>query len=229
MKIENCPAHPIQQGGLSIETLNECEWAYAVSMGDAGTEIDRLRAALRGIVPQRVPDQRKKIRAAVAVVVRERDAGVGVLLIHRAERRGDPWSGQMAFPGGRVEEADQSGLHAAIRECREEIALDLERDAAVLGNLSDATPRGHGRRIGMVIEPHVFELRGEPDLHLNDEVQDVVWVPLAFVEDRSNRSSLLWWRGIIPIWLPCYRYRGFLIWGLTLRILEELLELQITG
>jgi len=130
----------------------------------------------------------------------------------------------MAFPGGRIEQTDQSSLHAAIRECREEIALDLELDASTVGELSDAAPRGHGRRIGIVIEPHVFEMRGTPGLHLNEEVQEIVWVPLAFLADRSNRSSLLWWRGIIPIWLPCYRYRSYVIWGLTLRILDELIQ-----
>jgi 8-oxo-dGTP pyrophosphatase MutT (NUDIX family) len=195
-------------------------------MSNADSGIDRLRSALREHDPQRVPVQRIKIRAAVAMVVRERNSSLEVLLIHRSERRGDPWSGQMAFPGGRIEPTDQSSLHAAIRECREEIAVDLERDAVSLGEMSDSAPRGHGRRIGMVIEPHVFELRGEPALQLNDEVQDVVWVPLAFVAERANRSSLLRWRGIIPIWLPCYRYRSYLIWGVTLRILEELLELQ---
>jgi 8-oxo-dGTP pyrophosphatase MutT (NUDIX family) len=188
------------------------------------SQLDSLRLALEGYEARRVPASRRKIQAAVAVVVREGTAGLEVLLIHRAERASDPWSGQMAFPGGRVEAADQRALHAAIRETREEIAVDLEGNASHLGRLSDATPRGHGRRLGLVIEPFLFGLAGEPSLVPNEEVQEAVWVPLSFLSDRSNRSSMWWWRGMIPIWLPCYRYRGHLIWGLTLRILDELMQ-----
>lgn len=185
-----------------------------------------LRSALAEFEPTIVADHRKRVVAAVAVVLRAGRNGIEALLIHRAERTFDPWSGHMAFPGGRVESGDPSPLHAAIRETREEVALDLEGSATCLGRLSDATPRGRGRGLGLVIEPFVFEVEGEPVLSLSDEVQNVVWVPLRFFDDRGNRRSMWYWRTIVPVRLPCYRYQGHLIWGLTLRILDEILRLS---
>lgn len=193
-------------------------------MNDAVDAYGKIRLALEGHESRRVPDSRRKIEAAVAVVVREGDQGFEVLLIHRAESASDPWSGQMALPGGRVEPTDENSLQAAIRETREEVALDLEGDATFLGRLSETSPRGHGRRLGLVIMPFLFGLIAEPSLALNDEVQGALWVPLSFLGDRSNRSWMWRWRSILPIRLPCYRYNGYLLWGLTLRILDELME-----
>ena len=51
-----------------------------------------------------------------------------VLFMKRAPREGDPWSGHVSFPGGRVEHSDSSLLHTAIRETQEEVALDLRPD-----------------------------------------------------------------------------------------------------
>jgi 8-oxo-dGTP pyrophosphatase MutT (NUDIX family) len=209
--------------GIGIGTRTEGTRILSpVTMSDPH---DRLRSALRSHRPRRIPEQQKNIEAAVAVVVRGGDRGVEVLLIHRAEHPRDPWSGHMAFPGGRVDPHDDGPLAAAFRETREEIALDLETNATLLGRLSDATPRGRGRRLGFVIVPWVFELLGEPELRPNREVQEVVWVPLSFMEDRSNLATMWWRRGIFPIRLPCYRYRGHIIWGVTLRILDELVGL----
>jgi hypothetical protein len=56
-------------------------------------------------------------------------------------------------------------------------------------------------------------------------VQEAVWVPLGFLLDRGNRGHHVWMRRRAPLLLPCYRYQGRLIWGLTLGMLDELLEL----
>lgn len=189
----------------------------------SGGGLERLHAALEAHRPRILSDDRK-IEAAVAVVVRERAGGLEVLLIHRAHNPVDPWSGHMAFPGGRVEEGDGDSLSAAVRETSEEVGLDLRRRASQIGRLSDATPRGGGRRLGVVIVPHVFSIEDDPPLAPNEEVQDVVWVPLGYLADRSNRSTMWWRRGILPVRFPCCRYRGFVIWGVTLRILDEMIE-----
>ncbi|MDP5071772.1 MAG: NUDIX domain-containing protein, partial [Congregibacter sp.] len=64
-------------------------------------------------------------RAAVALVLQLRDGELGVLMIRRAEREGDPWSGQMAFPGGRMDKTDANGYAVAVRETHEEVGLLL--------------------------------------------------------------------------------------------------------
>jgi 8-oxo-dGTP pyrophosphatase MutT (NUDIX family) len=168
------------------------------------------------------PDSR---RAAVAAVLREAPAGVELLLIHRAEHPDDPWSGHLAFPGGRLDPDDPDPLAAAIRETREEVALDLERDARLLGRLTEIHTHLRTGPAPHSVVPFVFELLGEPPLAPNDEVQETLWVALDFLADRRNRSAFTWMRDGRPVSMPCYRIGPGVLWGLTLRLVDELLEI----
>ena len=161
--------------------------------------------------------------AAVAAILRDRPDGAELLFIRRAEHPEDPWSGHMGFPGGRVDADDATRPAAAVRETREEIGLDLEADGELLGRLSDLVAIGRGRPMGIVIAPYVFAVAGDPELVLNHEVDEAVWVPVAFLLDRTNRSTLEWRHGG-GILLPCYRWHGRVIWGLTFGMVDELLE-----
>ncbi len=170
---------------------------------------------------RRLPQGR---RAAVAAVLRSGTAGLDLLFILRAKHPRDPWSGQMAWPGGRIDPGDANPLAAAVREAREEVALDLERDGELLGQLSEVrTHLRHGPGPLSVV-PFLFRLRGEPRLVPNSEVQEVLWVPVEFFRDRAHRGRLLGLGRGVPLAMPCYRYNGRVIWGLTLRMLEELLH-----
>ena len=77
----------------------------------------------------------------------------------------------------------------------------------------------------MVISCFVFTLEGEPELALNHEVDEVVWVPLPFIADASNRETMQWQRNNKPLTLPCYFYQGRRIWGLSLMMFDHLIEL----
>lgn len=57
-----------------------------------------------------------RIHASVALILRELDAGLSILLIERSSNENDYWSGQTGFPGGRSETADKSSRHTAERE-----------------------------------------------------------------------------------------------------------------
>lgn len=162
-------------------------------------------------------------RAAVAAIVREGETGAEFLFIRRAEDERDPWSGHMAFPGGRVDDTDADGLAAARRETLEEVAVDLVAAAEYLGPLSEVTAVARGRRLGLVIEPHVFVLEAPVQIRPNCEVQEALWIPLAFFLDGDNRSSMTYRVEGADWTLPCYRWRGRVVWGLTLRILDELI------
>ena len=159
----------------------------------------------------------------MAAVLRDGPAGPALLFIRRAEHPSDPWSGDMAWPGGRVDPGDGGPLATAVREAREELALDLERDGEFLGALPVARTHLRSGQGPLWVAPFVFELTSAPRLVPNEEVQEAVWVPLAFLLDASNRGSFAWTGRGAPIEMPCCRYEGRLIWGLTLKMLDDLL------
>lgn len=189
--------------------------------------VDSFRAALGSYQPRLLPEADGQTRAAVAAILRPGENGAEFLFIHRAEDPRDPWSGHMAFPGGRVEPKDADPLAAAVRETDEEVGLDLTTAAQQIGRLSDVAAIGRGRPLNMVINPYVFAIERVPPLVTNHEVETVVWVPASFLADHRNRESMEYQRAGLSLALPCYRYQGHLIWGLTLGMVDELLSLVV--
>jgi len=169
--------------------------------------------------------RRLQKRSAVAMILQVRNGELHILMIKRAERDGDPWSGHMAFPGGRMDKTDAHGYAVAVRETAEEVGLILGAQDECIGRLSDLSARPHRGTIGMAVSPFVFRLDREVTFTPNHEVAEVVWVPLEFLSDEGNREELIWaYKGArIPV--PCYRYNGRCIWGLSLMMLDELLDL----
>ncbi len=166
-------------------------------------------------------------QAAVAAILRSQGRhldDVELLFIRRAERQGDPWSGHMAFPGGRREDKDSSLLAAALRETQEEIDLDLGVHGHQFGTLSHQRAMALGKPIPLVVAPYLFELTSEPELKPNHEVQEVVWIPLSFLLEDKNRSTMQYRKMGVNWELPCYRYEGRMVWGLTLKMVDELLD-----
>ena len=191
--------------------------------------LDDVIRVLQDFEPRRRSQGEPGRCAAVAAVLRDGPDAAELLFIHRAEDPRDPWSGHMAFPGGRVDPSDRDSLAAAMRETTEEVGLDLEGCARLVGRLSDVSAVARGRRLGLVIQPFVFAIDCVPDLHLNYEVQEAVWVPLSFLANTANRSTLQWKYGDVEVPLPCYRYESHVIWGLTFGMVDELLGLLDSG
>jgi len=187
-------------------------------------DIAAIADKLEHFVPARHPARREGRRSAVTVLLHPFDELPAVLMIERAQREGDPWSGQMGFPGGRMGKDDDHAYGAAIRECAEEIGLDLHCHGHYLGRLSDLTTHIRQGIHGMYVTPFVFALETVPEMLPNHEVADIVWVPLAFLADPANRSSFLLERDDISFDAPCYDYEGRCIWGLSLAMLDELLR-----
>ena len=180
---------------------------------------------LAGFEPNRSPERRSQRRSAVALLIRERETdGTEVLMIERSHREGDPWSGHMAFPGGRMDADDAHSYDAAKRETREEIGFDIDAGGRYLGRLSDINTHLRSGSSAMLVTPFVFALEGTPELALNHEVADTLWVPLAFFADAGNRDCMQWQHDGMELQLPCYFFQGRRIWGLSLGMLDEFLR-----
>lgn len=173
-------------------------------------------------------------RAAVAIVLRERPAGSAgpasengaeILFIRRAEHPLDPWSGHMAFPGGRADAIDGGdSLRTAQRETQEELGLSLREHAETVGRLPDLPAMAGGRRVGLVITPHVFALHRDVDLLPGDEVAEAIWVPLAPLVRGEQRTIYPYVHEGRPLELPGHRVGERVVWGLTYQMLESLFD-----
>jgi 8-oxo-dGTP pyrophosphatase MutT (NUDIX family) len=168
-------------------------------------------------------------RAAVSIVLRAAPTGVTVLLIRRARHPRDPWSGHMAFPGGRQNPDDPDELFTAMRETREEVGLDLARDADLLGRLDDLRAIAEGRPVNLTISPFVFELKREPGLVLSAEVEEVVWAELDPIYRGDCDTCMEYSREPLSMKLPAWDVHGRIVWGLTHRMLSSLLEALASG
>jgi 8-oxo-dGTP pyrophosphatase MutT (NUDIX family) len=163
--------------------------------------------------------------AAVAAVLRDTPAGIEVLLIRRAEHPGDPWSGHMALPGGRKDPGDPDLLHTAMRETFEELGLALTK-AQLVGSLDDLEAVARGRRVGMVIRPFVFhwDAAEAPSLRPNHEVAEALWAPLLPIHRGDCDTTRPYKMGGQTYKLPGWDVGGRVVWGLTHRILSDLLD-----
>jgi 8-oxo-dGTP pyrophosphatase MutT (NUDIX family) len=132
----------------------------------------------------------------------------------------------MAFPGGREDPEDESLLATAIRETREELALDLSASGRLLGRLGDLPAVARGRRVGITIAPFVFELTGEVALaYRPDEVAEAIWVPIDPLMNGRLHTTFELERDGQRTLSPAHDVDGRIVWGLTYRMLESLFAL----
>jgi 8-oxo-dGTP pyrophosphatase MutT (NUDIX family) len=198
----------------------------------AHPDVARLAASLAarpGRVAEVRPDDPPPRAAAVALVLRvepeAREAAPSLLFVKRAEWPGDPWSGHVAFPGGRREPGDATLWHTAARETHEETGLDLARVGTLLGTLDDLYPRTPVLP-PILVRPHVVAVAAGAlaPLALSDEVAAAFWVPLRrFGEPGVETTSAVRAREHV-LSVPSFVHDGHVIWGMTERILRGLLE-----
>ncbi|ABB30510.1 NUDIX hydrolase [Geobacter grbiciae] len=164
--------------------------------------------------------------AAVALILREGREGLEVLFIERASHDGDPWSGDLGFPGGKIEPGDAGPRGAAERETREELGIDLAT-AHYLGRLADVA----GAHLPIRVSCFVYGLIGNPPLTPGGEVRDAFWVSLTDLcdPDRHKDATVRFGGETFErpaIILPAEGKPA--LWGITYRLVMQFLAL-VTG
>lgn len=157
--------------------------------------------------------------AAVSVLLHEEPAGPRVLLMKRAERAGDPWSGHISLPGGRYEPFDPDLLATAIRETREELGIELS-GARLLGQLPALHPHTSGLP-AIEVTPFVFATEAAVEPHCGPEALSAFWLPLETAASGALDGSYTY--PGTEMTFPSWTYEGHVIWGLTWRILGDVL------
>lgn len=185
-------------------------------------KIDQIKTRLAGYQPPALEQEFEK-HAAVAMLLRRNGEKTEVLLIQRAEHEGDPWSGDLAFPGGGIEPSDSCPQAAAERETREEIGIVLTEEN-YLGQSGDLA----GAYLSVHISCFVYEVDMDVQFNLNGEVVDFFWVPLqTLLEPQRNQQLTFFYRGQNRkhpgITLSEWSRRP--LWGITYRLLDNFLNL----
>lgn len=166
------------------------------------------------------------MRAAVAIILRDGEHGTEFLLMQRAKHPKDPWSGQMSFPGGKIDPEDATSKDAAIREAEEEVGIVLgEQD--YIGRLDDIYGLKVDNQYSVHVACYVFKPQQPVNATGNHEVADLVWLPFSWLQDEGNRHD--YWHPSSPdVAMPAVLIdedKEQVLWGLSLRMMSMLHEL----
>ena len=191
--------------------------------------IDEIRQALEGLTHDWNAFEPNPRQAAVAMILVDGAQGLDVCFIRRAEREGDPWSGQVAFPGGRASAADVDAYAVAERETWEEIGMRLDRRHRI-GALPMRAVERNARRDSLSLWTFVYYVGAEEQAmasaRLPQEVASVFWVPVGHLFDAAAVTQLEWPAGDAASLFPGIQFGEHVIWGLTLRVLASFAEVM---
>ncbi len=179
--------------------------------------LEKLRNRCSSLLDPAAP-----LTASVAVLLRQADGGLEMLFLLRAQRDGDPWSGHISFPGGKIDATDGSPRQTAIRETLEETGLDLTR-AQSLCRLDDQAT--HLSKVH--VAAFAFYLSHGFELALNHEVRHAFWFPLADLMDQKRYVTTMVagdWGEREVCAIDLLNGKGPVLWGLTYRFTAQVLE-----
>jgi len=155
--------------------------------------------------------------AAVVVLLRTANQDFQVLFVKRAEKSSDPWSGQTALPGGKRNPEDQNLKETVVRETLEETRINLLEGCRFLGAME---PVRSIQRPEMKILPFVVLQEKEQGIKLNEELTEYFWTPLKELAKHRGTAQSSFGE------YPAYIIENNIIWGLTYKIMHNLLSLS---
>ncbi|MBW2503185.1 MAG: CoA pyrophosphatase [Deltaproteobacteria bacterium] len=183
--------------------------------------IDSVRKQLDRYAPKKLAADRN--HAAVAMILRDAIDGPELLFILRAAHDNDPWSGDIGFPGGRLDDQDAGARQAAERETLEELAIDLQ-NAEYLGRLDDL----YGATLPILVSCFVYHLETIPAVRTNHEIEEIFWLPLSeLLNPNRHLQATFDYRGQ-TICHPAVNLLGenrTVLWGITYRLIRNFYSL----
>ncbi len=170
--------------------------------------VDRLKMKLHGV-------EELDAWAAVAILIREEVGDYETLLVKRAEVTADPWSGDMAFPGGKKSSQDITLRDTVAREVQEETGINLA-SLTYIGSLPLTFSSLRPKRD---VLPLVYLYDGRPEIRLNPELTAYRWVHFKELRESRTTAVVKGWEGLV------FKLGEDVVWGLTYRMLDTLLDL----
>lgn len=174
---------------------------------------------LEDSLSQRAPVNIKGAHPEAAVLIALTDQADPEIILTRRAPHLSSHSGQVAFPGGMKDHSDPDLKFTALRESWEEVAMRQD-DVRMIGRLNQVVSH-----MGVRVTPWVGIVPPDIELSANEEELDAIFrVPLSFfLADERHHTD------VIPvgdqvIYVPCYHFGEFVIWGLSAMMLVDLLR-----
>lgn len=164
--------------------------------------------------------------AAVALILRSNGSGLELLFIERARHPGDPWSGNIGLPGGRMDPRDADLRQTAERETMEEVGIDLAA-ADCLGRLSDVV----GANLPVRVACFVYHLGRPVQPVLSHEVHDAFWFELEQLWQPQRQVTAAVQFDGRTLEAPAIQLHPQrpVLWGITYRLVSQFHQVLYSG
>ncbi len=158
--------------------------------------------------------------AAVLLLLTQRENTSEIVFMRRAYHKHDKHSGQISFPGGRMEQSDENLLACALRETHEEIGISPNK-VEVLGELSSL----YVYASNYIVQPYVGYFNEPGHIRPNHEVAEVLFGSIQDFKNDGTTKTTLKTHGTTIRDVPYYNLKGHILWGATAMILTEFLDI----
>ncbi len=178
-------------------------------------EIEKLKKALSSKITPAVKHDGQKKLAAVLIVIYGKEPKI---IMTERPKTMNHHAGEISFPGGTWKQGDDDLLTTALRETKEEMNFDIQRQQ-IIGQITPVTTLNSG----FTIMPFICILDKIPQLIPNSEIESILHIPfislLKTIEDDLDPSH----KSIQEMYT--FRYQHHLIWGASARMLKQMSNL----